>query len=95
VLGLQVELPALDDEAVSRILDARLRLHTKRFKLGNVMTPEAMVALASHYRAQGHFSLRRVFNLANVAVRLALAEESDVVTGPLLDSALAELGAPG
>jgi hypothetical protein len=94
VLGVQVELPPLDDGAVSRILDARLRLHTKRFKLGNVMTTDAVVALASHYRAQGRYSLRRVFNLANVAVRLALTEESDLVTGPLLDSALAELGAP-
>lgn len=67
MIALQVQLPLLDDVALSRILDTRVRLHSKRYTPAHVLAADAVAALAAHYQAQGRHSLRRVFNLANRA----------------------------
>jgi hypothetical protein len=94
LLSLQVELPILDADGVHRVLAERLNLHCPHVSLGEAFEPAALDILVTHYRGRGAGSLRRVVRLANTAVHLALAEDADIVTEPLIESALADLG-PG
>lgn len=94
VFNAEVELPALGEDGVGRILGERVRSHCDGLGLEEVFDEEAVAVLVAHYLGEGGRSVRRAVRLANTAVRLALAEDAPIVTRPVIDSALADLGQP-